>query len=309
MLISYYGSGQNCDTFAYDAYGNRVDPLKYTAGVTEGLFYCGEQWDAKAKMYYLRSRYYNPLTGLFNQMDSFAGSPQDPQSLHKYLYCHANPVNNIDPEGKFSYGDVTLAMAIRSVLFLIQVTVLVGLVMEATHLLGKNILREPYLRYIKSSAIKNRLRPELVAAIIATEQYYLGWSDVLGDAPRARRGHDSSIGLGQIRISTAIQHNLVDSSDREEIIKRLMDPERNIEATARYIRIVADMAEGSKSYNPGVNFALYKHHGDEWDYNNPYTVILIGSEYNSTPWDSYYTDWWGEQVLRNFRSIEKGRYF
>ncbi len=116
VLISYYGSGQNCNTFAYDAYGNRVDPLKYTAGVTEGLFYCGEQWDAKAKMYYLRSRYYNPLTGLFNQMDSFAGSPQDPQSLHKYLYCHANPVNAIDPSGMFlTYIGQLITWAIQGI--------------------------------------------------------------------------------------------------------------------------------------------------------------------------------------------------
>ncbi len=119
-LISYYGSGQNCDTFAYDAYGNRVDPLKYTAGVTEGLFYCGEQYDAKAKMYYLRSRYYNPLTGLFNQMDSFAGSPQDPQSLHKYLYAHNNPVNGVDPSGQEFIGSIVNlinTISIRALLF------------------------------------------------------------------------------------------------------------------------------------------------------------------------------------------------
>jgi len=26
-----------------------------------------------------------------------------PQSLHKYLYCHANPVNAIDPSGMMTY--------------------------------------------------------------------------------------------------------------------------------------------------------------------------------------------------------------
>jgi len=101
-LISYSYSGGSCDTFAYDAYGQRVDPLKDT--VNEGLFYTGEQWDNSAQMYYLRSRYYDPLNGRFNQMDSFAGNNEDPQSLHKYLYCHANPVNAIDPSGKFEIG-------------------------------------------------------------------------------------------------------------------------------------------------------------------------------------------------------------
>jgi Holliday junction resolvase-like predicted endonuclease len=39
--------------------------------------------------------------GRFNRLDTFAGNMQDPQSLHKYLYCHASPVNGIDPTGEF----------------------------------------------------------------------------------------------------------------------------------------------------------------------------------------------------------------
>jgi len=92
-LIAYSG----CDTFAYDAYGQRVDPLKDV--INDGLFYTGEQFDAESSQYYLRARYYNPLTGRFNRIDPIDGSLSDPQSLHKYLYCHANPVNNIDPSG------------------------------------------------------------------------------------------------------------------------------------------------------------------------------------------------------------------
>lgn len=34
-------------------------------------------------------------------MDSFEGLVFDPLSLHKYLYAGANPVNRIDPSGKF----------------------------------------------------------------------------------------------------------------------------------------------------------------------------------------------------------------
>ena len=32
-------------------------------------------------------------------MDSYEGGQSDPLSLHKYLYCHADPVNGIDPSG------------------------------------------------------------------------------------------------------------------------------------------------------------------------------------------------------------------
>jgi hypothetical protein len=34
-------------------------------------------------------------------VDPYAGNRREPQSLHKYLYCHGDPVNNIDPSGQF----------------------------------------------------------------------------------------------------------------------------------------------------------------------------------------------------------------
>jgi hypothetical protein len=53
-------------------------------------------------MQYLRARYYDPSTGTFNRLDPFAGNMQDPQSLHKYLYVHGDPIQGIDPNGKFA---------------------------------------------------------------------------------------------------------------------------------------------------------------------------------------------------------------
>jgi hypothetical protein len=45
-------------------------------------------------MYYLRARYYNPLTGRFLSVDSQAG-----QGQRRYEYAGADPVNGIDPTG------------------------------------------------------------------------------------------------------------------------------------------------------------------------------------------------------------------
>jgi len=61
------------------------------------FLYAGEQSENDAQGYYLRTLYYDPLNGRFNRTDPFAGSLQDPQSLHKYLYAHDNPINNTDP--------------------------------------------------------------------------------------------------------------------------------------------------------------------------------------------------------------------
>jgi RHS repeat-associated protein len=103
------------DSFSYDGYGvllqdNAVassNPGKVGTQATN-LLYAGEHFDTDAQQYYLRARYYNQNNGRFNRMDPFSGNSQDPQSLHKYLYCHANPVNAIDPTGMFEFSLVGL---------------------------------------------------------------------------------------------------------------------------------------------------------------------------------------------------------
>ena len=49
------------------------------------------------------ARLYNANSGRFQTMDTFQGIQSNPQSLHKYLYAHADPVNNADPSGKAVY--------------------------------------------------------------------------------------------------------------------------------------------------------------------------------------------------------------
>ncbi|MDR2643267.1 MAG: RHS repeat-associated core domain-containing protein, partial [Planctomycetaceae bacterium] len=90
------------ELYAFDAYGNAIgfDP---SVALTEFL-YSGEQFDSKIGQQYLRARYYDPATGRFNRLDPFFGNLSDPQSLHKYLYTHADPVNRIDPTGLYGSG-------------------------------------------------------------------------------------------------------------------------------------------------------------------------------------------------------------
>jgi RHS repeat-associated protein len=83
--------------YNYDAYGVG---LGTPANPLTSYLYAGEQFDSVLKQYYLRARYYDPTNGRFNQMDTFKGSNFDPQSLHKYDYCHGNPVNGTDPSGR-----------------------------------------------------------------------------------------------------------------------------------------------------------------------------------------------------------------
>jgi len=51
-----------------------------------------------------QARWMNPQTGRFHTMDTFEGDQEQPLSLHKYLYCRADPVNGSDPSGHFMEG-------------------------------------------------------------------------------------------------------------------------------------------------------------------------------------------------------------
>lgn len=97
MLVDATGQPLTGQIFRYDAFGNRLDSV---ANSLTNLLYSGEQTDCTG-LQYLRARYYNPSTGRFNRLDSFAGSIHDPQSFHKYLYVQGNPVMGIDPTGQF----------------------------------------------------------------------------------------------------------------------------------------------------------------------------------------------------------------
>jgi len=81
--------------------------------VTKNSFlYCGEQYSSALGLYQLRARMVNPLTGRFWTADSYEGRKSDPISLHKYLYCGGDPLNQIDPSGHFRLTDTQIALAV-----------------------------------------------------------------------------------------------------------------------------------------------------------------------------------------------------
>ena len=94
------------DSYNYDSYGVMLQDSSaqanpgYTPPQATSLLYAGEHFDTDSQHYYNRARWLNPYNGRFNRTDPFAGNMQDPQSLHKYLYCHANPINGVDPTGR-----------------------------------------------------------------------------------------------------------------------------------------------------------------------------------------------------------------
>ena len=56
----------------------------------------------------------SPETGTFTTMDTYAGTLDNPVSLHKYLYANGNPVMYTDPTGNFSLMETSVAQGIQA---------------------------------------------------------------------------------------------------------------------------------------------------------------------------------------------------
>ncbi len=78
-------SGAVSRTYTYDAFGNELSPDAADANPSR---YCGEYFDAETDSFYLRARYYDPLTGRFSQQDQHWNAANmiygdHPQKIHE----------------------------------------------------------------------------------------------------------------------------------------------------------------------------------------------------------------------------------
>ena len=104
------------ENYDFDAYGKALAGKdKETDKAQSRHLYSGEQYDSMLKTQYLRARQYDQSNGTFNRIDPFDGSTELPQSFNKYGYTHGDPVNGIDPSGKFfSIADTLISNFIQN---------------------------------------------------------------------------------------------------------------------------------------------------------------------------------------------------
>ncbi len=96
VMLMDTATGAIAATYRYDAFGNL---LQQTGDADNNITYAGYQYDEETGLYYLNARYYNSNTGRFLTEDTYRGRQQDPLSLHRYTYCHNNPLIYWDPTG------------------------------------------------------------------------------------------------------------------------------------------------------------------------------------------------------------------
>lgn len=128
---------------------------------------------------------------------------------------------------------------------------------------------------------------------------------------------NTSIGLGQVVVSTARNNNLFSdllptslgpNLSHKQVATLLASDEFNIFAVAKYLRKVADAAASispanlakTKSSYPRINMHLYALDSASWPDDN---VKALGSEYTSKAWDGKIFPHWGDFVFKAYQHV------
>ncbi len=104
-------SGAIEETYAFKAYGEQT-----AGGALTSLRFAGELFVPELGLYFLRTRFYDPLAGRFltpDQLDPHAGVSL---TWNPYQYGNGNPVSFRDPMGTFSIGGLSVAVSIAGIL-------------------------------------------------------------------------------------------------------------------------------------------------------------------------------------------------
>ena len=129
------GSPKSQKTFRGFACGNHeiIDYTEFGLGQINPIRYRSYYYDVETGLYYLHSRYYDPVTGRFISMDDI--NYLDPETIggtNLYAYCNNNPVMYVDPSGKFPW----LALLIISGILIVGGTTLGGI---SAHQNGRDV--------------------------------------------------------------------------------------------------------------------------------------------------------------------------
>ena len=106
--------------YIYDAWGN-VSVMDNNGVIISDSGYIGNinpfryrsyYYDTETKLYFLKTRYYDPEVGRFISPDSIEYlDPETINGLNLYAYCGNNPVMNVDPNGTSWWTDFWNSLA------------------------------------------------------------------------------------------------------------------------------------------------------------------------------------------------------
>ena len=105
IVAVYDNDGVKLISYNYDAWGNFTTAYHNGSNSTSAIYnpflYRGYYYDAELGMYYLQSRYYDPVICRFINPDTYLSTGQNIIGNNMYAYCINNPVLFSDLSGDF----------------------------------------------------------------------------------------------------------------------------------------------------------------------------------------------------------------
>ena len=216
--------------YTYDAWGNILTisgSMATTLGTHNPLRYRGYVYDWETGLYYLQSRYYDPELGRFINGDALVSTGQGFAGNNMFVYCLNSPVSRIE---------------------------ILGYISEDA---AKKIIKDNIASIIEAGQ-EFSVDPVTIAGCIYSEQVLnVDWKDYFFDYPCYFL--DTSIGVGQVKVSTAIiledlgyiektepVSNLTNMVSRKQLIAgKLLNDKANIRYVAAYLSAWQDVWEST----------------------------------------------------------------
>ena len=126
-------NGNEMVQYWYDAWGNHKVVNSSGVEITDPdhignlnpFRYRGYYYDCETGLYFLQTRYYDPVVGRFLNRDSVQyAAPKAINGLNLYAYCLNNPVKNTDPNGTFILGWIIAIVAVVAIDTIVETSIL-----------------------------------------------------------------------------------------------------------------------------------------------------------------------------------------
>jgi len=94
-------SGNEVNSYDSDLYGQNINQVEQS-GLNNPWKFAAGYLDSATTLYKFGTRYYDSSLGRWTQQDPVGGSLGDLNSANRYVYANDDPVNLVDPSGRFS---------------------------------------------------------------------------------------------------------------------------------------------------------------------------------------------------------------
>ena len=181
--------GDTVVEYTYDPWGKPTVTGDENLAALNPCSYRGYDYDEETGYYYLQSRYYDPVTGRFLNVDDvvFLNADTSNESNNLFAYCKNNPINGIDPYGYFYVSNAKLRKAIKVALAVFGLNPIGSVILAiGVRTVRKWIIARAALLGAKFGAIGGPVASAVLSGLFAL---CIGWSSwIIVDALLQGRG-------------------------------------------------------------------------------------------------------------------------